>query len=185
MLRYVPTALSCLMVLSCAWADEPCSGVDAPKSKPNAKPSARITATTCKFTFPVDDLDQTWEWGVSPLNACEYSWMVTVKLKEATFQIGVSHFNAFGIAQSGSFDDFLRASQADVWKLKPDKQGATVVDGIKVICKSNGPALEITVDDADWSAAVFAQRPALVKLQTTGTRLKKSEHAVKIKYKSD
>ncbi len=98
-------SLSFLVLLSPHWlsADE----TEKPKTK---VATATVLPDKCIFTFPIDDIERVWKWGVSPANHCEYSWMVTVKGDDATYQLGLSYFNPDAFPQSGTFDELLTTS---------------------------------------------------------------------------
>ncbi|KAA5538659.1 hypothetical protein FYK55_27135 [Roseiconus nitratireducens] len=171
---------SFLALFSPQWL--PADGTDKPKSN---DATATVLPGKCVFTFPVDEIEREWKWGVSPANHCEYSWMVTVKGGDSTYQFGFSYFNPVARPQSGTFDELLAAGQANVWKLKADGRGASYVDGVAVTCDSEGDALRITIDSDDWVEKLFGQTPKSVKFETSGTQLKAGKIDVDVRYKKE
>ncbi len=171
-------ALSFLILVSPSWAsaDETAN----PKTK---LPTATVLPDKCIFTFPIEDIEREWKWGVSPANQCEYSWMVTVKGSDTTYQLGFSYFNPDAFPQSGTFDELLSTGQANVWAIEADGSGASYVDGVRVNCRSEGNALLITIDNRKWLKELFAHAPQSLRFETSGTQLQAGKADVNVAYK--
>lgn len=155
---------------------------DKPKPK-TPFPKAKVHGDKCTFHFPIENTKRVWDWGVSPANRCEYSWMVTVKRGETSYQLGFSHFNPVPDPQSGSLARLLETGQSDVWKLDADGTGASNVDGKSVTCRAARDHLEIVLDSEAWTKKLFADRPKTVQFETSGTQLKRTKTTVKVDYK--
>ncbi len=173
-------SLAFLVLLSPHWL----SADDAQNPKIKVA-NATVFLDKCVFTFPIDDIERVWKWGVSPANHCEYSWMVTVKGDDATYQLGLSYFNPDAFPQSGTLDELLTTAQANVWKLEADCSGASYVDGVRVNCDSEEDALRITIDNKRWVNKLFGREPKSVRFETNGTQLKAGKTEVNVEYKTD
>jgi len=170
------TLLVCL-VLPSSWtyADD--------STKANAKvATATALADKCIFNFPIDDIEREWKWGVSPAYRCEYSWMVTVKRGDASYQLGFSYFNPDAVPQSGTLTKLLATGQANVWKRAADGNGASYVKGVRVTCNLAGKHLRIMLDNEKWTKELFGDRPMYVRFETSGTQLKRGKTVVKVVY---
>jgi hypothetical protein len=171
-------SLSFLIFLSshCLSADE--------IEKPNTNvATATVLPDKCIFAFPINDIDRVWKWGVSPANHCEYSWMVTIKGDDATYQLGLSYFNPDAFPQSGTLDQLINTGQANVWKLEADGSGASYIDGVQVNCDTEGNTLLITIDDKKWIKKLFGHSPKSVRFETSGTQLNVAKVGVNVVYK--
>lgn len=168
--------LPILFLVAVSWA--PAEEAAKPKEK---VPTAIVLPEQCVFTFPIDDLSREWKWGVSPASQCEYSWMVTVKNGDKSYQIGFSYFNPFGKPRTGTFKDLLVNGQANVWELSGD--GASYVEGVDVTCDTVGDGLRIAVSDEKWIKKQFAGKPKTLSFETTGSLLKQGKTEVKVAYK--
>lgn len=174
--RIITLLLPFLLAAHWATADE--------TAQPKAKvATATVLSDKCVFTFPIEDIERVWKWGTSPANHCEYSWMVTVKGDDATYQLGFSYFNPDAFPQSGTFDELLSTGQANVWELEADGSGASYVEGVRVNCQSEGNALRITIDNKKWVKELFGGAPKSVRFEIGGTQLKAAKVDVNVAYK--
>jgi hypothetical protein len=173
--------IASLVFLSPHWL-----GADDDAEPPKTKvATATVLPEKCVFTFPIDNIEREWKWGVNPAHHCEYSWMVTVKNNGATYQFGFSYFNPDAFPQSGTFDKLLKTGQANVWRLEADGNGASYVDGVRVNCDSKGNALRITINNEKWVKKLFGRAPKTVRFETSGAQLKASKVDVNVEYTTD
>ena len=156
----------------------------ADEAKTNAKyATATVIASKCVFEFPIDDIERDWEWGVSPANYCEYSWMVTIKRGIVSYQIGFSYFNPDSMPESGSLAELLATGQSDVWKRSADAESGSVVEGLRVTCTATRKHLRISLDNTKWTVELFCDKPESVTFETGGTQLEHTKTIIEVAYK--
>jgi WD40 repeat protein len=156
---------------------------DKSKSKVIA-PMAIVLPGECRFTFPIENLEREWKWGAARANVREYSWMVTVKSGDETYQLGFSYFNPDPMVSVGTFLDLLNAGQSNLWLLDPNGNGASYVSDVGVKRTVVGNGLQFAIVDKKWTERLFKDKPKFLRFETDGTQLKHTEQDVPVEYKA-
>ena len=159
----------------------------APSPKPRPAPTGQAQASVkqnrAEFWFPVASADAEWEWGTSPDNALEYSWLVVLPSKSSNYEMGFSLFKQDRKSrQKGPLEGLLGAGQVDVWETTPGG-GAKVVEGvrgIRVYRKDDGVMVELT--DADILKKLREAKPEELTFETEGALLQKHRQTVAVAY---
>jgi hypothetical protein len=165
------------------------AGAPAPLQPAGEEPfAAVIGADEAKFIIPVGRKDQ-WEWFLDTTrdNLREYTWQVSVKNGEETYEFGYSLFKRPGSQpQSGDLAALIKAGQESLWhvyKNGPRRSGG-IIRNAGVSVTPEGENVVIRVKGKENVERLFSSRPKDVtfEIRTEGKRAKTKK--VKVTYQS-
>ncbi|HEX8142760.1 MAG TPA: hypothetical protein VF553_09200 [Pyrinomonadaceae bacterium] len=149
--------------------------------------AAIVSADEARFVIPVGRKDK-WEWNLESTrqNLREYTWQVSVKNGDETYEFGYSLFKKPGSTpQSGDLSALIKAGQQSLWQVAksgPRRSGGVIYDaGVSV--EAEGDNLVIMVKGKENVDRLFSSKPEKVTFQMRTEARRQKTKSVKVTYK--